>query len=289
MTCRGHWSAPGVLDSDEAAMAIHTFSDDIIENLARTLEGVRSHSQLTDLFARLNLPAPAQGDGPKWFRIKAALLEVQHRDRCGNNVGAFVETMLAPVNFTHDAQQHDALRGRINVLLAFSGLQVGADGRLARVTQAATLDEAHQRAGRLRAELERRQVHAEILRFCRPELLQQNYFHAVLEATKSVAARVRQLSGLTGDGGELVQQAFGGKQPPLAINTLATETEQSEQRGFLTMLIGMFGTFRNPTAHGPKIMWPVSEADALDLLSLLSYLHRRLDGVVRTPYPLPTR
>jgi hypothetical protein len=47
--------------------------------------------------------------------------------------------------------------------------------------------EAQARADDLRAELARRQAHPDVLRICRAELLQQNYFHAVLEACKSVA------------------------------------------------------------------------------------------------------
>ncbi len=71
--------------------------------------------------------------------------------------------------------------------------------------------------------------------------------------------------------------------PLLALNSLRTETEQSEQKGFANLLRGTFGTFRNPTAHGPKMTWVVSEEDALDLLSLVSYLHRRLDAAVVVP------
>ena len=33
------------------------------------------------------------------------------------------------------------------------------------------------------------------------------------------------------------------------------------------LLKGMFGTFRNVTAHAPKIAWPIDEQDALDLLT----------------------
>jgi hypothetical protein len=56
-----------------------------------------------------------------------------------------------------------------------------ADWRLAlRAAGAArTLTEAEQRADRLQNEL-RRQVHADVLKFCRAELLQENSFHAVL-------------------------------------------------------------------------------------------------------------
>ncbi len=86
------------------------------------------------------------------------------------------------------------------------------------------------------------------------------------------------------DGGDLVDKAFGIAKPLLALNTLQTESEQSEQKGFANLVKGMFGTFRNVTAHAPKITWVVSEQDALDILSLLSYIHRRLDGAVRTPW-----
>ncbi len=102
---------------------------------------------------------------------------------------------------------------------------------------------------------------------------------------KSIAAKIRSLSGLTSDGAALVQQAFGmpkAKQPILAINSLLTETDQGEQRGFAHLLIGLFGTIRNPTAHNPKIEWDMAEQDALDILTLASLIHRKLDVARRT-------
>jgi uncharacterized protein (TIGR02391 family) len=39
----------------------------------------------------------------------------------------------------------------------------------------------------------------------------------------------------------------------------------------------MFSTFRNPAAHTPKVAWATSRRDALDMLTLTSMLHRRLD------------
>jgi uncharacterized protein (TIGR02391 family) len=108
-------------------------------------------------------------------------------------------------------------------------------------------------------------------------------FHAVFEATKSVAEKIRQRTGLTSDGADLVDKAFSGGTPLLAINTLRTETEQSEQKGFVNLVKGMFSTFRNVTGHAPKITWPISEMDALDLLSLVSYIHRRIDAAANVP------
>jgi uncharacterized protein (TIGR02391 family) len=147
-----------------------------------------------------------------------------------------------------------------------------------------TIDEARGHANRLRSELERRAVHADVLEFCRAELLQENYFHAVLEATKSLLAKIRKKSGLTTDAAELAMNAFGlGKAdiPYLAFNSLQTETHKSEQRGLMNLFVGI-GTFRNVMAHGEKLTWDVTELDALDLLTLVSMLHGWLDASIRT-------
>jgi uncharacterized protein (TIGR02391 family) len=268
-------------------VTIGVFPEIHLEHLARDLAESLSHPQFTTVFDQLGLEAPARGEGPRWKRILAGLRERQRRDACGNNVGAFIESVLDPVNFRGRSREFDELRSRVNELLAFHGLEVGADGKLKKTSAVTTLSEAEDRAGRLRAELRRRNVHEDVLSFCRPELVDKNYFHAVLEATKSIAAKVRTKTGLKCDGGELVQKALGGKQPPLAINSLASETERSEQSGFMNLLVGTFGMFRNPTAHAPKVTWAISEDEAFDLLSLASLLHRRLDRAVLTGFPVP--
>ena len=134
------------------------------------------------------------------------------------------------------------------------------------------------RADDLRAELSRRNVHPDVLAFCRAELLQQNYFHAVLEASKSVADKLRRRANLTGDGSPLVDAACSlSSGPVIRFNSLSTEWERSEQTGIATLMKGLFSTFRNPAAHAPKVAWATSRSDALDMLTLASMLHRRLD------------
>ena len=54
-----------------------------------------------------------------------------------------------------------------------------------------------------------------------------NYFHAVFEASKSVAEKLRQKSGLGSDGSQLVDEALRigrAGYPRLAFNTLTTES-----------------------------------------------------------------
>ena len=116
--------------------------------------------------------------------------------------------------------------------------------------------------------------------FCKAELLEDNYFHAVFEATKSIASKLRKRGGLDLDGAALVDATLGGSAPRLQINSLQTESERREQRGFVSLVKGLFGTFRNPLAHEARIEWQMPEEDALDLLVTASYVHRRLDKAI---------
>jgi uncharacterized protein (TIGR02391 family) len=180
----------------------------------------------------------------------------------------------------------DYLRNELNKVLSFAGYKLGKDGRLQTAPKVRTLPEAEERASRLAAELRRRNVHPDVLRFCRAELLQENYFHAVLEATKSLAEKIREKTTLNSDGSELIDQAFGlGRKaiPKLAFNSLRTDTERSEHIELMHLMKGIFSAFRNPIAHAPKVYWPLNEKDALDILSLISLLHRCLDEALPTP------
>jgi len=225
------------------------------------------------------------GNETKRKRLYRVLQSRQGRDQCGNNVAAFVKASMAPVRFTANQERFHELREQLNRVLAFAGYELSEDGELCVVPVARSVTEAVERAGRLRAELERRRVHPDVLKFCRAELVDENYFHAVLEATKSVADKVRRKTGLSTDGASLVDQALGfaeGESPLLAFNSLQTPTEHSEHRGLMNLMKGLFGAFRNVTAHAPKVHWPMSEHDALDLLTLASLIHRRLDEAVST-------
>jgi uncharacterized protein (TIGR02391 family) len=201
---------------------------------------------------------------------------------------------MAPVRFG-SAAEFEAVRTRVNERLLLSGFEVRKDGIVVTVRAARTLEEAQQRADDLRAELARRDVHPYVLAFCRAELLQQNYFHAVLEASKSVADKLRTLTGVTAgsasDGTRLVDTTcFPAASPQVRFNDLATEWERSEQTGIATLMKGLFSTFRNPAAHAPRVAWATSRSDALDMLTLASMLHRRLDkAVVRQTVPLSSR
>ncbi len=69
-------------------------------------------------------------------------------------------------------------------------------------------------------------------------------------------------------------------------STGCASSDTSEQNGFATLIKGVFGTLQKPARpHDPVTgAWNLSEADALDLFSMLSFVHRRLDQTRVTPH-----
>ncbi len=229
---------------------------------------------------RIEDPVPSS---TKWKRLYAALSQRQQQDLCANNILNFIKTAMNPSLYLDKRNQYESMRVGLNEALAFAGYHLSKDGQLRPASQAKTLDEAAIRASELRESLQRRSIHPDVLKFCQAELLQENYFHSVLESAKSMAQKIRDRTGLTSDGAQLVDEAFSVKSPRLALNTLRTETEKMDQKGFVNLMKGIFGTFRNVPAHAPRIYWAVEKREALDALTMISYAHRRIDDAVELP------
>ena len=262
---------------------IAPFSSQHLEAACRVLADTErglSGTQIEHLLQEIKI-ADTSPSMTKWQRLFNALASAQNQHQIGNHLIMFINRAMNPVNYARDPATFAWRRDELNVVLAFSGFYVREDGKVGHADKATTLDAARARAGRLKAALESRVLHPGVLKYCSAELLDENYFHAVLEATKGVFDRIRSLSGLNADGADLVNKAFAGQQPVLALRALTTESEKSEQKGVANLLIGLFGAVRNPLAHEPKMNWPMSEQDALDILTLVSFIHRKLDGATR--------
>jgi uncharacterized protein (TIGR02391 family) len=264
----------------------------LCEVLGRT-DGGLTNKEIDQLLAATQIrdPTPPAPRGTyvmisKRDRLFNALAARQRRDGCGNAVLAFVGKALAPVRFHGSPGAFEALRSEVNVPLAFAGYYVDDAGKLHPKAQAETLSEARRRAMRLRSQLVERGSHPRLLRYCVAEIDDDNYFHAVLEASKSLADEIRRRTGRTEDGVPLIDAVFElGKRghPLLALTNMSTETERSRQTGLANSLRGVFGSLRNPAAHEPKIKSTMTEHDAVDELCHMSYLHRRLDECHEVP------
>lgn len=259
-------------------------SAETLESICTVLGGQNTGTQIGYYLAQTGITDTDPGI-TKWRRLYNAFATYQNQFQESNKILIFIQKTLSPIRYVDNHEQFEGYRIDINRRLLFIGIELLDNGKFRVVTEAKTIPEAQQRSDTLKSKLKDRQVHPDVLLFCKAELLQDNYFHAVFETTKSVADKIREKSELTMDGSDLVDKAFGLgqlKNPKLAFNTLRTESEESEHKGFMHLVKGLFGMFRNTTAHSPKIKWTINEQDALDSLTLASMLHRTLDKCVKT-------
>lgn len=251
-----------------------------IEEVSRILGEYLSGTDISRHFADMGIE-DTSGESTKWRRLSATFKSHQASDRTPSKLMAFIGRLLEPSRYVNRQEVFEEARHAINAHLSFAGIEYRPDGKFYLITPATTIDEAHKRVNTINAKFKGRRIHAEVSKYCKAELLQDNYFHAVFEAAKGLAQRIRDMSGVALDGTALVDKVFAIDSPLLALNTLQTETEKSEHKGFAQLLKGCFGAVRNPLAHEPKILWK-GEDDAADYLSLISLLHRKLDDCVKT-------
>lgn len=175
--------------------AIPPFSEGQIEALARLLGECGSGTDISRILRDRGL-VDNSGESTKWRRLYWVFLDCQKRYQCVNRIVDFIQSFLTPARFVGRSEELEAHRSQLNVILAFSGLEYGPDGKFSKCDAAHTLDEAERRVRTIRAKFEGRRIHPEVLRYCRVELLQDNYFHAVFEAAKGLAQRIRDMSGV---------------------------------------------------------------------------------------------
>jgi hypothetical protein len=130
---------------------------------------------LTDI--RIEDPDPGT---TKWKRLFNALARAQNTHQAGNHLIMFINRAMSPVRYTATPELFASRRDGLNVVLSFSGFSVREDGKVVRTSVESTLAGARARVGRLKSQLEARGTHTEVFKYCRAELLEDNYFHAVL-------------------------------------------------------------------------------------------------------------
>jgi uncharacterized protein (TIGR02391 family) len=213
----------------------------------------------------------------KWKRLYNSFADYQNKSRNSNFILKFINLSMKPSRFVGQNEKYETVRAELNKRLSFVGLLLNDAGVFNPITITKTITEAEQRVNRFKSKLENRNIHPIIYQYCNSELITENYFHSIFEAVKSIAEEIRKRTNLTLDGSELVEKALSINNALIKINSLETETEKSEQKGFANLIKGVFGMFRNTTAHAPKIIWEITEDEALDIMTTISLIHKKLN------------
>ncbi|MGX1810895.1 TIGR02391 family protein [Nocardia sp. NPDC055321] len=257
----------------------------VLTRVATIVGNELTGTEIGMVLGQLQMRDPAGPAVTKWKRLLAAFEARQAQDRSSKRIITFITRAMAPARYSSRPEVFTRVQGELNETLVFVGLRVTEAGQVARGAVATTLDEASAHAASLVAELRRRNTHAQVLAYCGVEVLKKSYFHASLEAAKGVFDRLRTMSQRTGDGAKLIDEvvSIGARaKPVIAVNSGRTASERDEQVGFATLLKGLNSMYRNPTAHDPRATRTVSDDELLELLTMISMIHRRLDLAVVT-------
>lgn len=259
------------------AERIRKLTNSEVEVLARIIADTMTGSQMNEIFQECGVQ-DVSNESTKWKRIYYTFLARQEQDGASNSFLNFIKKSLKPVRFISGQNgNYDEILLEINKPLMLIGLQMTNEGKLLKVQAATTISKVERRTRNLVSELQKRHIHQDVIKCCKEEYLQENYFHAVFEAAKSLSEKVREKTGMQEDGSNLFNNAFAVNNPRLAINLLQTPSEKNAQNGLKEMLNGVTHMVRNVTAHELKIKWIVNEQDAIDILTTISFLHKQLD------------
>jgi len=258
------------------------FSRGQLEQLARILGEEVTGSKLSLMLGQVSLIDQIELS-TKWKRIYNAFVIYQNTQNCSNQIMRFIKLVLEPASYVNNSSHYHDVLNSVSAILSFVGFEIREDGRIYKCMPSKTVSDAEQRANTLKKQLEYRNTHTEIFKYCLPKLLANNYFHSVFEANKGLFQRIRDLSGLTTDGVALIEQVFSTTNPILIVNDYISPSEKNEHKGFCNLLKGLCGMFRNTEAHAPKYSWNITEQDALEILGTISYCHRRLDNAKKNP------
>ncbi len=202
-----------------------------------------------------------------------------------NKILVYIQNVSAPIQFTNDSLREKYIKflEDMNKVLLFLGCKINDKGEIVKVDKAKTLSEVDERVNHLKKELLARKIHREVLKYCVIDFLEKDYFDAINEAVKGAFNRVREITNIELDGCKLLQKAFAKEQPYIFFNKQATESDWNEHNGLKEMLQALFHMVRNPLSHTPKIEWNIQEEKALDILTVVSFVHKYLDECHRYP------
>lgn len=233
--------------------------------------------QLTKQFEQINFPTVDDLEGfTKWRRIEKQFAFYQQKTGCANHIVAFIELFLMPVNYIGRLDEFNKLRSEINTILAFDGMTINEAGKCIATPKVHTLRQAMINTQLFKDKLEHLKIHQKIINFCRPDIVNEDYFNIILESSKCLYDELRNLSGLSTDGNTLVSEIFNDRNPILVFSAMSTQSEMDEFIGFRQLLFSIGNMFRNPRSHTPKIYSFDSEEDCLQILHIVTFALSKL-------------
>lgn len=221
----------------------------------------------------------SEGTIYKWLK------GIQNMSDGQDRIYRIIKQLCDPQEYFGEEKQFQAILKQVNQVLQHYSLVAAEDGRILHflpvknsVLPQSLLKAARSLKGREAELFDSRKFHAEITKHGRTHFIEGRYLQAVIECCKAFEKRVREKAKLNKHHGqELMGAALSPKTGYLKLNTLQTVTEENEQEGLMYLCKGLMQAIRNPGSHEPEIDRQMTKEDALEQLSLISYLYRQID------------
>jgi hypothetical protein len=256
---------------------VKPFEETILKRLANILGDTNTgltSTEIGEIFADLEIPDPTPAL-TKRTRLLNAWLDLQATQKSGDPVVAFVDHATG-LNFAHRWRNTPSRDRRLlNEFLAHCG-KLLSDA--APPTTSAACN-GHPIAVLL-SELQRRHAHTFVLTQCGKAGISSTNREILKDAAATLKRRIRQLAGKPAEGPPLLGVFYKGDAdaPALRINNWRTPDQHAEQRGIAEIVAGIFRMLDRPQGSSHNANCPADELDALDVLSIVSFVHRKLDG-----------
>lgn len=257
---------------------LESFSLSALERIAMIIGNSYTGSEITEFFKKAGFPSIQHDGTTKWRFVYAALQELQRQPHGPFNVAKIIEQLCNPQEYFGRSDYYQQVVEQVNEVLTFYGLEVDRKtGKiLVKPSVAPSLRSQRSKAEEM---FDTRNFHPEVCKHGRLLFVERRHFHAVFECCKAFDKYVREKSKIDKSGTELMGAALSLK-GTLKLNTLRTESERNEQEGVMHLCMGLMRAIRNPESHEPELDWPITEEDALNILSLISFLWRKIDTAV---------
>ena len=265
------------MNEQKSRSDIKLFSLAALEHIAKIIGDRYTGSQITEFFRKAGYPQIRHDGTTKWRFVYDALEKIQNSSYGRHQIAKIIQQLCNPQEYFGNAEGHRHVVNEINEILSFYGFIVNVDGKLI---------ETNNKDSKLRSSqseeatlFNSRKFHPDVKKHAQLLFLEGRHFHAVFECCKAFDKCVREKSKLDKHGFELMSASLSPK-GSLKLNTQRTETELNEQEGLMHLCMGLMRAIRNPESHEPELDWPITKEDALDILSLISFLYRQVDKTI---------
>lgn len=261
---------------------ISPFPDEILEYIAGIISETRSGSEITRFFKAAGYPEFVHDRSTKKWFVLDCLRALNNRSDGPYHVVKIIEKLADPKQYINTPEVHRKILEGLNRSLIFHGLQINKDNRAVLSKKTAPSTPQDIPSDKVEIDLFKNLcLHPKIREVSEKLFIDGHYAQAIFEAFKTVNNAVKEKSGLRDrDGKSLMASAFSGNPPPLALNSLQTQSEKDEQEGFKLLFMGAMAGIRNPRAHDH-----VRQTDSyrtLHYLAFASLLMARIDESIRT-------